>query len=408
MIKILHTSDWHLGKKTDWFSRHREQVEVLDEICGIADSEGVHAVIVAGDLFDGFNPPAESVELFYKALKKLSDNGRRAVIAIAGNHDSPDRIEAPDPLARECGIIFAGYPATIVPEFRLDTGLEVARSREGFIEVKLPGTDLPLRIIQTPYANEYRLKTYLGEESDEKELRKLLEKRWDEIATGYCDDKGINLLVSHLFFMKEGGERPEEPEEEKPILHIGGAQAVWTSNLPANISYVALGHLHRQQVIDENPCPVIYSGSPLAYSFSEAGQKKYVIISEMEPGAKATYRKIELSRGKALKRLKFNNVQKAVEALKADPNCLVELTMVSDTYLTASERKQLTDAHPGIITIIPEVTNKEVQGENSRNIDLGKNISELFKDYFKYRNGNEPGESIMELFREVLGTKRES
>ena len=96
---ILHTSDWHLGKRLDEFSRIEEQNEVLQEICDIADNENANVIIIAGDLFDTFNPPTEAVELFYKTLKKLSKNGNRAVIALAGNHDSPERIEAPDPLA---------------------------------------------------------------------------------------------------------------------------------------------------------------------------------------------------------------------------------------------------------------------------------------------------------------------
>ena len=89
----------------------------MNEICEIADHENADVVLVAGDLFDTFNPPTEAIDLLYKTLKKLTNNGKRPVIAIAGNHDSPDRIEAPDPLARECGIIFSGYPATVVSAF---------------------------------------------------------------------------------------------------------------------------------------------------------------------------------------------------------------------------------------------------------------------------------------------------
>ena len=99
-MKILHTADWHLGKKLETIPRIEEQKTVLEEICEIADREAVHAVLVAGDLFDTFNPSSEAEELLYKTLKRLSKNGRRAVIAIAGNHDSPKHIEAPDPLAR--------------------------------------------------------------------------------------------------------------------------------------------------------------------------------------------------------------------------------------------------------------------------------------------------------------------
>ncbi|KKX47486.1 exonuclease SbcCD subunit D [Sphingobacterium sp. IITKGP-BTPF85] len=104
-LKILHTADWHLGKRLDYFSRFDEQKVVLDEIVQIADQEQVDLVIVAGDLFDAFNPPVEAIELLYKTLKRLTKNGSRPVIAIAGNHDSPDRVDAPDSLARDCGII---------------------------------------------------------------------------------------------------------------------------------------------------------------------------------------------------------------------------------------------------------------------------------------------------------------
>ena len=131
-MKILHTADWHLGKKLEGISRLQEQRAVLEEICAIADHEAVDAVLVAGDLFDTFNPSSEAEELLYKTLKQLSRNGTRAVVAIAGNHDSPERIEAPDPLARACGIIFAGYPNSIVPPFELETGLTVLKVRGRF------------------------------------------------------------------------------------------------------------------------------------------------------------------------------------------------------------------------------------------------------------------------------------
>ena len=98
-MRILHTSDWHLGKNLESFSRLEEQIEVLEEILEISDRFDVDAILIAGDLFDTFNPPAKAVEIFYKYLKRLTKSASRPVIAIAGNHDSPDRIEAPDPLA---------------------------------------------------------------------------------------------------------------------------------------------------------------------------------------------------------------------------------------------------------------------------------------------------------------------
>jgi len=408
-MKILHTSDWHLGKRLEDFSRIEEQQAVLQEIGEIADREKVNAILVSGDLFDTFNPSTEAIDLFYKTLKRLSNNGRRPVIAIAGNHDSPDRIEAPDPLARECGIIFAGYPNSVVPLFELESGLKVLHSEEGFLELKLPGIDAPLRLLLTPYANEFRLKTYLGQENSEEELRTVLQEKWQELAEKYCDENGINMLITHLFVVKKGDELPEEPADEKPILHVGGAQVIYTENVPKQIQYTAIGHLHRMHQVDSLPCPVYYSGSPLSYSFAEANQKKYVLLIDAEPGKQALISEIELIKGKRLLRKRAEGIDEALLWLTENPDCLVELTMVTDTYLTAQERKKLSATHQGIVTIIPEVTNAVGFASGSKkNIDLTKNMEELFTDYFRHKNkGQEPNEEIMKLFTEILAVEDE-
>jgi exonuclease SbcD len=407
-MKILHTADWHLGKRLESFSRLQEQIEVLTEICEITERENIDAVIISGDLFDAFNPSTESIDFFYKILKRLANNGKRAVIAIAGNHDSPEKIEAPDPLARECGIIFAGFPNTKITPFKLEGGINVLRSDEGFIEILLPKVDFPLRLILTPYANEYRLRTFLGIEDPEEELRNILSTRWQEIADKYCDDKGVNILAAHLYMMKKGGVAPEEPEEEKPIS-IGGAQIIFTENIPRQVQYVALGHLHRKQLIDSVPCPVIYSSSPLAYSFSEANQEKYVIKVELEPGSPVKYDELLLSKGKKLLRGKFDRIDTAVKWLLENQGALIELTIVSETFLTGEERNRLTNAHPGIINIIPLVSNVGFGLDNGADIDITKSVDELFIEYFKYRNaGQAPNDRIASLFKEVLSTEDES
>jgi exonuclease SbcD len=402
-MKLLHTSDWHLGKRLEDFSRIEEQQAVLQEICEIADREQVDAVLVAGDLFDTINPPTEAVDLFYRTLKRLTNNGKRPVIAIAGNHDSPDRIEAPDPLARECGIIFAGYPNSIVPLFELESGLKVVKSEEGFLELQLPGSDVPLRLLLTPYANEFRLKTYLGHENSEEELRTVLQDKWQELSTKYCDEKGVNVLITHLFVMKKGEELSEEPADEKPILHVGGAQVIYSENIPTQIQYTAIGHLHRMNRIDSAPCPVYYSGSPLSYSFAEANQKKYVLLVDIEPGKDAHVREIELTKGKKLLRKRAEGMEEALQWLSENQDCLAELTMVTDTYLTAQERKRLSSAHNGIVTIIPEVKNAiGLSSGNRKSIDLTKNMEELFVDYFRHSKGQAPNEELMKLFSEIL------
>lgn len=402
-MRILHTADWHLGKRLERFERLEEQKLVLEEICEIAEQQKADLVLIAGDLFDTFNPPTQAVELFYKTVKRLSKDGKRPVIAIAGNHDSADRIEAPDPLARECGIILAGYPTSRVPEFELSTGFRVMRSEPGFTELAIPGHEVPVRIILTPYANEQRLQAFLGTDDAEQEMRDLLSNQWKSLADTYCDDKGINLLMAHLFFTPASGQVYEEPEDEKPVLHVGGAQQMYADQIPSQIQYTALGHLHRYIEIRSGEKPVVYSSSPLSYSFSEAEQQKYVVMIDAGPGKPVSTERIPLTAGRPLHRLRAEGVEEAITLLEKNKHALVELNLVTEDYLSSADRKKLTAVHDGIVTIIPTVTGRADEGQgSSQAIDIDKPMDELFADYFKSKNGGQaPGENLLELFREI-------
>lgn len=407
-MKILHTADWHLGKRLEQFSRLEEQQDVLEEIVRIADKEQADLVIIAGDIFDTFAPSTEAMDLFYRTVKKLSREGKRPVFAIAGNHDSPDRIEVPNPLARENGIFFAGYPHTLMAPVSLDSGVSISRSAPGFAELRIPEKPYPVRILLTPYANEYRLRSFLGAEDREENLRDILREKWQELADLYCDDAGINILVSHLFMSRQGAEIPEEPDDEKPILHIGGAQVIYSESIPRQIQYVALGHLHRYQVVDDRQCPVVYSGSPLSYSFSEADQNKFVSIVDLEPGQDAEVRKILLNSGRPLKRVRVPGVGQALEWLEKNPNSLVELSIELEQYLTSSDRKSLLEAHPGIVTIIPLTQKKGTESSDSSGPDPTEDLETLFRSYFKEKFDQEPNESLINLFREMRAKRTHS
>ena len=398
-MKILHTADWHLGKRLDRFSRLEEQVSVMNKIVEIADEQKVDIVIVAGDLFDNFNPSVDAVELFYKTLKRLSNNGKRPIIAIAGNHDSPNLIDAPDPLARECGIILIGHPHAKVQEFELEN-FKVLNSQEGFLELKLNQFEYPIRVIHTAYANEVRLKQYFGEEK-EKALNDTLAAHWKSIAEEFCDEKGVNILTTHLYMNKRGALLLEEPEGEKPIK-IGNADMVYSDAIPNQIQYTALGHLHGFRNIGTEEKPVVYSSSPLCYSFSEAGQTKYVSVIDAKPKDKVSFEKIELKAGRQLVRKSFDNVDETVAWLTHNPNTLVELSIESDSYLKAGDRKRIFQSHDGIIYLIPKVKNFENQKTDIVEIDITKDLEPLFVDYFKSRNANqEPNEDLVDLFKEI-------
>ncbi len=481
-MKILHTADWHLGKRLNNYSRHEEQQIVLNEICEIANRENVDVVIIAGDLFDTFNPPNESTSLFYKTCKRLSNNGLRPIIAIAGNHDSPERIEAPNPLARECGIIFAGYPKSVIEPYELPNGFAVTCSTEGFIELQVLGYDYPLRILLAPYANEYRLAEYLGVENTDETLRQLLAEKWAHVfdsplsletipltpeggtttGSSLTLNEGIsplppeggnsldsipplrvselpdsvpplgvrelsppltvselpdsvpplgvrglglsvNIAIAHLFVMVKGGEVPEEPEEERPI-NIGGASAIYTENFPKQLQYIALGHLHRQQEISKKPCPVIYSGSPLGYSFNEKNQDKYVMLIDAEPSQKVDYQRIKLETPKKLYQKTFDDMDTALAWFAEYPDALIQLTFISDKTLSPILTKQLNEAHPGIVPPINfHARNQDaLKGKETTINPDTDDIRSLFVEYFKTKNkGQEPNEELIQLFNEI-------
>lgn len=403
MLKILHTADWHLGKRLQEYSRLEEQKLVLDEICQIADRENVDLVLLAGDIFDTFNPAHEAVELLYKTLRRLSKNGTRPILAISGNHDSTQFVEAPDPLARELGIIFYSRYDSVIPCGKLDSGVEILKSESGFIELKLPQAEFPIRVILAPYANEVSLRTYLGEENREEEFRKLLSAKWQDLADQHCDEKGLNLFLGHFFFMKEGEKAEAEPESERPILHVGGTQALFTKNIPSQIQYAALGHLHRYHAVGHDSIPVVYSSSPLAYSFSEADQEKKAVLIEAQAGQQVSYQPIDLKQGRPLFRVKFDNLADTLSWLEAHPYCFVEITFVTDESIDAMTRKAIMKAHDGIVSLIPQLKNTWGQESFALHVDdLGKDMETLFRMYYQSEKGQEPNAQLLGLFKEII------
>ncbi len=401
-MKILHTSDWHLGKKLGSWSRLEEQKEILAEILEICREEDPELILLAGDLYDSWNPPHEAIELLYRTLSRMSAGGRRIILALAGNHDAPEHIEAPDALARESGIFFMGYPDSQPDEMELESGVRVRFPDPGMVLIE--GLSSPVRIICTPYASETRMRRYMGAEDKEEGLRQVLTERWKSLGEKYFDPKGINLMASHLFM---GGRNElvmeDEPEGERSILHPGGLEQIYTDSLPSGCHYMALGHLHRGFPVSMDPVPAVYPGSPGAYSLSENHRDKSVVLLDAEPGKKSRFTYRKLTTPWPLYRESFTCCDDAVAWVAEHPEGYVELTMQTEEYLTGAEKQLLMKSHPRILGIIPDIRRPDDHREQKKKSFAGQTVSEIFKDYYRAnRQNTDPSEDIMSLLDEII------
>lgn len=401
-MKILHTSDWHLGKKLNQWSRLEEQREILSEILQICRDEDPELIILSGDLYDSWNPPHEAIELLYRTLSRMSDGGRRIILALAGNHDAPEHVEAPDALARESGIFFLGYPGSRPADMEFESGVKVLFPEAGIVLIE--GLSQTLRVICTPYASETRMRQYLDVENREEALRKILTERWKTLGEKYFDDQGINIMAAHLFM----GNRSdllseEEPEGEKSILHPGGLEQIYCDALPSGCQYMALGHLHRGFPVSTDPVTAVYSGSPGAYSLSENHKEKSIVLVDLIPGKKARYSFRRLESPWPLYRKTFESCDDALAWLSEHGRGYVEITMRTEAYLTGTEKQKILKSHPRILSIIPELLNPQETGQEERKSFAGKSVQAIFKDYYRYsRQNSDPSGELLNLLDEII------
>jgi len=388
-------------------NRLDEQRQFIDELCDIADYMDVDLVLVAGDIYDSYNPSSAAEELFYNAVERLNAGGKRAIIVIAGNHDSPERLCAASSLAYRNGIILLGYPASDAGTYNIDCeNINIVESGSGWMEINIKSCEHNAVVLTLPYPSEARLEQILSLDYTEEKLQQAYTDKigsiFDKLAHKFRDDT-VNLAVSHIF-MKGG----KESESER-TLQVGGAMTVDPCCLPSNAHYVALGHLHRPQEVKNAPCPAYYSGSPLAYSFSEADYCKAVYIVDAVPGAEAKVEEVFLNCGRPLRKWSAKNgIEEALRWCEEgrDSNAWIDLEIYTDRVLTMEEQKLLRELNQGIINIRPVIRSELEEVIEYENRE-GKKIDELFKEYYKFKTGTEVSEELLETFLEVLNADEE-
>jgi exonuclease SbcD len=268
MLKILHTADWHLGQKFFHRTRQQEHRAALEWLLNLIREEAIDVVILAGDIFDTDNPPNYARKLYYDFLQQLTRTPCKAVVIVAGNHDSANMLDASKELLKHLAVFVVG-------------SIPTERS-EQLLSLKDPETgDLLAVVAAVPYLRDRDVRKSIAGEDFERGIERLkagIHQHYQEMATlaaAFSEHKVPLLVTGHLY--AAGGQRGERPD----IIHIGHADVISADSFSEVFDYVALGHLHRLQQLDA-PRPIWYSGSLIPLDFSELNYSQCVRIISFE------------------------------------------------------------------------------------------------------------------------------
>jgi DNA repair protein SbcD/Mre11 len=375
-MRILHTADWHIGRRLGRHDRTEEMRAALDEVATIADRERVDLVIVSGDVFDRAAPPVEALSLGLGALLRLA-NGR-PVVAVAGNHDAPELFEALSPLLRQRGVHVIGRIRP--PE---DGGIL------GPDELGVPAV-----VAGFPFLREGRVVDFMAETGSwygrYAERVAALSAAYNDALVQRAGSDLVPILVAHFMVT---GVRVSRSERE---LHIGDAYTATAQAIPAGPQYVALGHIHAPQSVPGAPVPAEYAGSLLPLDFGEAGERKRVVLVDVEPGRLATLRSVPIEAGRPLLRERgtWDDIESRAGALAG---AYLDLT-VDVGGADPELGRRAVELFPYLVKVraVRPAIERRARTTGDRPDDV-----ELYSAYAR-ANGEEPSEPLLALLREVL------
>jgi exonuclease SbcD len=380
-MRILHTSDWHLGKRLGRFGRGAEFGTVLAEVEAIADDRAVDLVVVSGDLWDRPVPPMDALSMGLGALLRLGE--RRPVVAVAGNHDSPDLFEALAPLLRPRNVFLVG---------------DVKRPEAGGL---LGPADLgvPVVVAAFPFLREGRVVDFMKEAGTwyrvYAEKVAAITAAYNEALVAATGPDDVSVLTAH--FLVSGVKLDRSSPRGERELHMGDAYAATAQAIPAGPQYVAMGHIHAPQRVPGAPVPAEYAGSLLALDFGEAGEQKRVVLVDVEPGALAVPESVPIMGGRPLVRVTddWDGIEARAEELR---DCYLDLTVRSTgTDTTLAERAR--DAFPFLVKI--RAQRPATEGERARRAP-GRSWDQQYADYYRQEHDEDAPEDLLALMREVL------
>lgn len=379
IMKILHTSDWHIGKRLIRRDRSEEFRSVLGEIAEICKSEDVELCLIAGDVFDTYTPSAEAESIFFEAITKIAKHS--AVLIISGNHDDYVRLTASAALAEEHGIYIVGNNLRAI-KCGVSGKCYPVKSGEGYaIFENIKGEQVYVNTL--PYPNEARFKEGKTDETFEEKM-----SRWIALGEQGKVKQIPSVFLAHIFVC--GGSASESERE----IDLGGARLVPVAALP-ECDYVALGHLHKRQSLSDK---IFYSGSIMRFAFDECNAVKSVNVFELDGSGLHDFKQIELKKIKNLVRLQALSAEDGLDLLNRNAEAYVELTLNLNKPLTRTQISELSKCE-NLVSLKTEVENGEVVANVQTR--KGKSAAELFNDFYNAKYSAMPSEELKALFLEM-------
>jgi len=403
-MKLLHTSDWHIGRALYGRKRYEEFDAFLNWLNDLIEQENIDVLLVAGDVFDSSTPSNRAQELYYRFLCRVAASAKRHVVITAGNHDSPTFLNAPKELLKFLNVHVVGCVSEY-PEDEL---------------IVLFGADSEpqMLVCAIPYLRDRDIRMAEAGESVEDKERKIIDgirlhyrnvcQAAEEKRAGFARTVPI-VAMGHLF--AAGGQTVEG--EELRELYIGSLAQVKKDIFPECVDYVALGHLHIAQSVGGSDF-IRYSGAPLPIGFGEAAQEKSVVIVEFS-NAMPAVAKISIPCFQELKTLRgdWQAIARGIEELKLNGSkAWLEIVYDGDE-IAGSLREHLSDAIAGTGLDILRTNNNRVLERALHGSDVGETLDDLdVTDVFQrcleaHQIPEEQRTVLLNTYQEVLASINE-
>lgn len=376
-MRILHTADLHIGKMVNNFSMLEDQRYILNQMVDAVKTQQANAFIIAGDVYDRPIPSADAVEVFHDFIQKLHETGVE-IFCISGNHDSPERLSFAQEILGEHGVHFAGT------------------YKEKCKQITLQDVDGPVVFTLMPFVKA----AVLGEDSSKGAVRHMLA---DTLGADIAQTNR-HILITH-YFVTNAGHAPELSDSENPVS-VGGLDNVDASYFKG-FAYTALGHIHKPQQMNKEGDglgPMVYAGSPLAYSFSECGQEKSIVQIDMDENGIVQIKRIPLIPLHRMRRIKGRLEEVISPAVSEcfDKEDYLQITLTDEEELI-DPIGMLRSVYPNIMQLVFEKREKESDGEYSviESVEK-KSTEELFEDFYYLIREKEMDDARKSVIRDVI------